>query len=625
MGDIAMRRRWSSSLGERLTSSSKRDMNRAMQHGGTRSKAFGFSVRRLAATGAPRSTLLLRGAVGAIFVSEGIQKFLFPAALGAGRFEKIGIPAPEVLGPLVGGLEVVCGACVLLGIATRLAASTLAGIMVVALASTKVPILLGRGYLGFAAPSAAKVGAWSALHESRTDVSMLCSSLFLLIVGAGYWSLDFLIAQRRLRRGTEIGSSPIGVSFDDARIRDEGTALRFDNYPFEPASVFPSGRITPHDIVEVNFGRPTQIRLRGGEILFATTSNKEALVHFIHRHDSTVASRLSVWSSLLEPFLDTSHDVGAVERQYEWLARVGLDRGAVERWRSEVSNAMLEYNFGSPRWEWVDLNLYDVLSAQRAQLSHDRFADFYTRAMTLAALDPPIANGRMPGILALPNILNSIVLEWYPVDKSHAHDFGKSHAERMLAVERRSAELHQALTIAYSGETRRYHTLEHIERCLHEFAEVWSYAVHPNEVLWALVFHDAVYDVTRNDNEQRSAEWACGVMQELRRPNDEIERVRSLIMATSHDAELRSSDEMLLVDIDLSVLGSDRETFDAYDAAIRAEYAWVPAERYRQGRTRVLRSFLAKDPLFRTAPLRRKFETAAKANLAHALTKLETT
>ena len=101
---------------------------------------------RLIATHAPAAVIIIRLMVGAVFVSEGTQKFLFPAEAGAGRFEKIGFPAPEVVAPLVGGCEIVCGTLVLLGAATRLAAVPLVIIMLTAIASTKIPILLDQGF-----------------------------------------------------------------------------------------------------------------------------------------------------------------------------------------------------------------------------------------------------------------------------------------------------------------------------------------------------------------------------------------------------------------------------------------------------------------------------------------------
>lgn len=148
------------------------------------------------ATRAPRATLLVRVAVGAVFLSEGIQKFLFAEELGAGRFARIGIPWPELTGPFVGAVEIVCGALVLVGLATRPAALALSANMLVAIVSTKIPILLGHGFLGFADPSARRTGFWSMAHESRTDLAMLLGSVFLAIVGAGAWSLDARIARR---------------------------------------------------------------------------------------------------------------------------------------------------------------------------------------------------------------------------------------------------------------------------------------------------------------------------------------------------------------------------------------------------------------------------------------------
>jgi uncharacterized membrane protein YphA (DoxX/SURF4 family) len=137
--------------------------------------------RRVFATHAPASVFLIRLLIGAVFLSEGVQKFLFPEALGAGRFSKIGIPSPEFFGPFVGGVEISAGVLVLVGLLTRPAAVLLIVNMLVAIAITKVPILLNDGF-------------WKMAHESRTDWSMLLGSLFLLLVGAGPWSLDAKIA-----------------------------------------------------------------------------------------------------------------------------------------------------------------------------------------------------------------------------------------------------------------------------------------------------------------------------------------------------------------------------------------------------------------------------------------------
>lgn len=147
-------------------------------------------IKRTFQTSAPPSTILIRLLAGGIFLSEGIQKFLDPARLGAGRFAKIGLPAAEFLGPFVGVVEISCGLLVLLGLLTRLAALPLLAVMAVALLTTKLPILLGHGFWGFALRELPSYGFWAMAHESRTDFALVMSLLFLLIVGPGRWSLD---------------------------------------------------------------------------------------------------------------------------------------------------------------------------------------------------------------------------------------------------------------------------------------------------------------------------------------------------------------------------------------------------------------------------------------------------
>lgn len=147
-------------------------------------------------TKAPAATILIRLAVGAIFLSEGIQKFLYPDELAAGRFARIGIPEPDLLAPFVGVVEVIGGTLILLGLYTRLAAIPLIINMLVAIIATKIPILLGHDIGPFQLRDLAQYGFWSMAHEARTDFAMLLGALFLLIVGAGSWSVDALVKRR---------------------------------------------------------------------------------------------------------------------------------------------------------------------------------------------------------------------------------------------------------------------------------------------------------------------------------------------------------------------------------------------------------------------------------------------
>src|SRR5437016_12103622 len=106
-------------------------------------------MHRLLQTNADPATVLIRLLVGGVFLTEGIQKFIFPDELGAGRFAKIGIPDPQLMGPFVAGAETICGALVILGLLTRLAAIVLLIDISVAIVTTKIPILLGAGFWGF--------------------------------------------------------------------------------------------------------------------------------------------------------------------------------------------------------------------------------------------------------------------------------------------------------------------------------------------------------------------------------------------------------------------------------------------------------------------------------------------
>jgi uncharacterized membrane protein YphA (DoxX/SURF4 family) len=136
-----------------------------------------ISRRWLFDSRARSAVLLIRLLVGWVFLSEGIQKFLYPAALGVGRFEKIGIPFPTFFAPFVGVVEIVCGTLLIVGLLTRLATIPLIIDISVAILTTKIPMF-------------AKGGFWTMMHEARTDYCMLLGLIFLLITGAGRLSVD---------------------------------------------------------------------------------------------------------------------------------------------------------------------------------------------------------------------------------------------------------------------------------------------------------------------------------------------------------------------------------------------------------------------------------------------------
>jgi uncharacterized membrane protein YphA (DoxX/SURF4 family) len=136
-------------------------------------------------TRASGAILLIRLYVGAIFVLEGVLKFVRPDTLGPGRFAKIGLPASDLLANFDGVLEIGCGLLILAGLFTRLATLPMIADMLGAILLTKVPLLWGN-----AALYPKEGGIWDFLHEARLEFAMLCGCLFLLLVGAGRYSAD---------------------------------------------------------------------------------------------------------------------------------------------------------------------------------------------------------------------------------------------------------------------------------------------------------------------------------------------------------------------------------------------------------------------------------------------------
>ena len=143
------------------------------------------------------TTPLIRLMVGAVFLTEGIQKLLYPAIRGAGRFEGMGFPAPEFFGPFVGGFEIVAGLLILAGLTTRLGALITFLIMIVAIVVTKIPILFGESFGPFVVRELSSYGFWSMVHEMRTDFAMFLGSLFLMVEGGGRWSMDYRIQKQQ--------------------------------------------------------------------------------------------------------------------------------------------------------------------------------------------------------------------------------------------------------------------------------------------------------------------------------------------------------------------------------------------------------------------------------------------
>lgn len=136
------------------------------------------------------SIIIIRLMCGAVFLSEGILKFVYPNQ-GVGRFTKLGFPVPDVTAHVIANLEILGGVMLLLGLYTRLIALVFVLQMIVAILTTKIGVYLGTSPLA-PPPSPPQTGIWAVLHETRADYAQLLTCLFLVIEGAGKRSLDYL-------------------------------------------------------------------------------------------------------------------------------------------------------------------------------------------------------------------------------------------------------------------------------------------------------------------------------------------------------------------------------------------------------------------------------------------------
>ena len=187
----------------------------------------------------------------------------------------------------------------------------------------------------------------------------------------------------------------------------------------------------------------------------------------------------------------------------------------------------------------------------------------------------------------------------------------------------------QALDACYGEPARAYHNWTHIEAMLAGLdsvrGEAEFQAVRYDEIELAIYFHDAIYDPHAKDNEARSAEM---FRQAVARGSiigpEAIERIAEMILATMTHGPSADSSTKLLLDLDLQILGSPPQSYDAYAHAVRAEYGFVPEELWRSGRAAVMKRFLERPAIFQTAHFNRLYEGAARENIAREVAGLRT-
>ena len=174
----------------------------------------------------------------------------------------------------------------------------------------------------------------------------------------------------------------------------------------------------------------------------------------------------------------------------------------------------------------------------------------------------------------------------------------------------------------YAEPHRAYHTAQHLEECCDHFSRARRFAQDPGAIQLALWFHDAIYDTRSAQNEDQSAAWAARVLAEAGAPGPLQAFVRSMILATKHNAAPDSPDAGLMVDIDLSILGSSVPRFDEYEEQVRREFAWVPEDAFRTARSRILGEFLARPRIYSSEFFHGLLEAQARSNLQRSLGRL---
>lgn len=159
------------------------------------------------------------------------------------------------------------------------------------------------------------------------------------------------------------------------------------NYPFVPSSAFPTRRFEAEEIRDLSLlSAPPNMRV-GNELLMLTAENGEELRAFAQRNKLPVVNRAQIWEAILEPFLDTEFTPEHVRKTHQYFEKYGLGVSEVKALRAEVASQMITYNFDTMLWEWVNLDLSDVLRAMRVKYNPAEFEAFYQKAMKLALLE----------------------------------------------------------------------------------------------------------------------------------------------------------------------------------------------------------------------------------------------
>ena len=185
-------------------------------------------------------------------------------------------------------------------------------------------------------------------------------------------------------------------------------------------------------------------------------------------------------------------------------------------------------------------------------------------------------------------------------------------------------DLFQIIQGKYSEKSRFYHNFSHVKTLLGLFESFADKTRDPQAIQFAIWFHDLIYDTRKSDNEAESARLASEMLDKLRVNMETIGLTRDLILATKdHSGRNLAYDAKLFLDMDLAILGMSTEIYKEYSLAIRQEYSWVSESMYRQGRKKVLKSFVERDKIYFTDEMIARYEAQARKNIISEIKSLE--
>ena len=184
-------------------------------------------------------------------------------------------------------------------------------------------------------------------------------------------------------------------------------------------------------------------------------------------------------------------------------------------------------------------------------------------------------------------------------------------------------ESFQMLKEKYSEKGRFYHNPSHVKALLNLCESLTNKVQDYNAVRFAIWFHDVVYDTTRSDNEEESARVASEMLSKLQVNKETIECIQQMILATkTHSGRNLLDDAKLFLDMDLAILGTSEEIYKEYSKAIREEYSWASESMYRNGRKKILESFIRREKIYLTDEMEVRYEKKARENIINEINSL---